>query len=34
MHGSTKPGDLANNMWAQLGLLAALAVILIVIASR
>ena len=33
MHDSTKPRD-ANNIWAQLGLLAVVAVILIVMAWR
>jgi len=34
MHDSTKPRDIANNIWAQLGLLAVVAVILIVMAWR
>jgi hypothetical protein len=34
MHGSTKPRDMANNMWAQLGLLAVVAVVFIAIAWR
>lgn len=34
MHDSTKPRDIANNIWAQLGLLAVVAVILIVMARR
>lgn len=34
MHDSTKPRDIANNIWAQLGLLTVVAVILIVMAWR
>ena len=34
MHDSTKPRDIANNIWAQLGLLAVVAVTLIVMARR
>jgi hypothetical protein len=34
MPGSTKSRDIANNVWAQLALLAVVAVILIVLASQ